>query len=137
MSDGSDDNARTSRLPGASLQEALRRRRNGNDSGSGDNNPQPKHRRHILLWIVVIYLLVANAANAYNGNQLVAEIDRQGGAKGLPEFSYLPLIGLVGDLFGLAFSSVQNFLIFTLSILVIGLVIAYVRKNKSDNGAHS
>lgn len=139
MSDGSDTREpRTLTIPIPDFQRALRRKQtNDGDSGENNNGSRPKRHRHVLLWIIVIYLLVANAANAYNGNQMIAEIERQSGMKNLPEFSYLPFLGLVGDLLGMAFNSVQSFLIFALVILVIVLLVAVFRKNKSDNGAHS
>ena len=105
-----------------------------NRSGDGDNSDK-KHKRHVLLWLVVIYLVIMTWWNTMKANETLeamwtaTKMDR-GTTKDVDyKLDYTPFGPLEGLLGGI---SLTNVLIIALIIVIIFLARAAMKNNKKD-----
>ena len=105
-----------------------------NRSGDGDNSDK-KPKRHVLLWLVVIYLVIMTWWNTMKANETLeamwtaTKMDR-GTTKDVDyKLDYTPFGPLEGLLGGI---SLTNVLIIALIIVIIFLARAAMKNNKKD-----
>lgn len=113
-----------------------------NRSGDGDNSDK-KHKRHVLLWLVVIYLVIKNVVDTFQTNATLegivkaTKMDRSAFKDVDYKVDYIMNpFSLFGGLFG-DIDVTTGLLLLLVAVVLILLVIVIKQNNNKKDEDHS